>query len=181
MRSLIPIGLLLAALAARGEIVDRIAVAAGTQVITERELEREIRLTAFLNRETPDFGPAAKRAACERLIEQKLIRRELEMSRYPAAEPGAAEPLWEGIRKSRGLDTAGFAVDLAKAGLAEADLRQHLRWQITLLRFIEVRFRPAGGDPGDAGAGQKVDAEMNRWLKEARGRTRVQYFEEVLR
>jgi hypothetical protein len=62
------------------EIIDRIAVTVEKQVITESEIWRQIRITAFLNGEEPDFSSAAKRTMADRLVEQVLIRRELETS-----------------------------------------------------------------------------------------------------
>ena len=61
---------------ATAEIIDRVAVSVGNQVITEDQIGEEIRVTAFLNHETPDLSPAQKRRAAERLIEQALVRRD---------------------------------------------------------------------------------------------------------
>ena len=72
----------LAALAGRAEIIDRIAVSVGNRVITESDLDREIRVTAFLNDQKPDFSPENKRRTAERLVDQRLMRTELDMSRY---------------------------------------------------------------------------------------------------
>ena len=46
--------LLLVSVACRAEIIDRVAVVVGSGVITESEILREIRLTAFLNGEPLD-------------------------------------------------------------------------------------------------------------------------------
>ena len=45
----------------RAEIIDRVAVVVGKRVITESEIVREIRLTAFLNGAPLDFSAASKR------------------------------------------------------------------------------------------------------------------------
>ena len=42
--------------AAPAEILDRIAIAVGDRVITERQIVHEIRVAAFLNRETPEIS-----------------------------------------------------------------------------------------------------------------------------
>src|ERR1035441_10121619 len=77
------------AIAAPAEIIDRIAVSVGNRVITESDLHREIRGAAFLDGVKPDFSPAGQLATAQRMVEQVLIRRELEISRYPV--PSAAE------------------------------------------------------------------------------------------
>src|SRR5260370_21045608 len=67
------------------DIIDRIAVSVGNRVITISDIDRETRVTAFINGVKADLTPAGKRATAERLVEQKLIQRELETSRYPDA------------------------------------------------------------------------------------------------
>ena len=74
-------------------VVDRIAVTVGNQVITETEILREIALTAFLNGEKPSFTPDNKRKAADQLVEQKLVRKEMEMGRYPEATEDQAKEL----------------------------------------------------------------------------------------
>lgn len=127
---------------ARAEIIDRIAVSAGNSVITTSELDREIRVTAFQAGISPDLSPANRRAAAERMVEQKLIRREMDQSHYPLPQASEAEPLLQQLRATRYPNDAGFHQALADYGITEQDVKDELLWQLTLLRFIEVRFRP---------------------------------------
>jgi len=53
------------------EIIDRIAVSVGNQAVTTSDIDREIRVTALLNRSQPDFSPAARRATADRMVEQR--------------------------------------------------------------------------------------------------------------
>jgi hypothetical protein len=129
------------AAAARAETLDRIAVSVGSRVITATDVDREIRITALLNNQKPDFSPAAKRQAAERMVDQTLVRSELEANRYSpptAAETEAA--LAE--EKARYGNDAEYRRALAEYGVSEDDLKSRLTWQLTLLRFIDVRFRP---------------------------------------
>jgi hypothetical protein len=129
-------------LLSRAEIIDRIAVSVGTSVVTTSDLDREIRVTAFLNGVMPDFSPANKRGTAERMVEQTLVRRELETSRYPGPEPSAAEKELNEFR-TRHYPTAGeFARALQQDGITEKQVLDELLWQLTLLRFIQVRFQP---------------------------------------
>src|SRR3984885_14331955 len=70
----------------RAEIIDRIVITVGNQVITQSQIDDEIRVTAFLNRDKLDLTPDAKKQAASRLIEQALIKREMDLSRYPLPE-----------------------------------------------------------------------------------------------
>jgi hypothetical protein len=60
-------------------------------VITQSQLDDEIRLTAFLNRDMPDLSAAARKEAAGRLIEQALIKREMDISHYPLPELSDAD------------------------------------------------------------------------------------------
>jgi hypothetical protein len=128
--------------AGRAEIIDRIAVSIGNSVITTSELDREIRVTAFQNGEKPDFSPAHRREVAERMVDQQLIRREMDLSSYPLPDPMEAEPLLEQLRMSRYPSNAEFQKALADYGITEQDVKDELLRQLTLLRFIEGRFRP---------------------------------------
>ncbi|MGB7762986.1 MAG: hypothetical protein WBL61_24345, partial [Bryobacteraceae bacterium] len=102
LRSAAPIrlaALALAATLASAAIIDRIAVSVGSRVITSSDIEREIRVTAFLNGQPPDLSPAGKRAAAERMVEQRLVRHELETSRYPVPQPAEIEPALAAFRQ----------------------------------------------------------------------------------
>jgi hypothetical protein len=133
---------LLVASLASAAIIDRIAASVGNQVITESDLLREIRVTAFLNGAKPDFSPAGKRATADRMVEQKLIRRELQNSRYPVPGPAQVEPVLDKFKREHFPDDAAYRSALREYGITGADLKDLLLWQRTLLEFIEVRFRP---------------------------------------
>ncbi len=123
------------------EIIDRIAISVGNQVITESLLDEEIRLTAFLNHEKLDISVEERKKASGRLIEQALVKRDLDLSRYPLPEPKDADPLLHDVQ-------AGYAPEsqyrqmLQQYGITEEALKRRLLWQLTLLRFIDYRFRP---------------------------------------
>jgi hypothetical protein len=132
--------------AAPAEIIDRIAVTIGDRVITEQQLIHEIRIAAFLNRNTPDLSAAAKRAAAERLIKQELIRREMESTHYPMPEKGEADPLEQQIVGQYGGE-AKYVAGLQEYELTRDDVHEELWWQLTTLRFIDYRFKPAVNVP----------------------------------
>jgi len=150
----------------RAEIIDRIAVAVDNQVITESEMLREIRLTEFLNADPIDFSPATKKKAADRLIEQKLIRKEIGLGRYAELNPEGVLPLLNQIQTERFHGTEGYRQALEKYGITEEDLKTHLLWQLTLLHFIDVRFRP-----GVQVSDDDVRAYLESKLREMQGST----------
>lgn len=132
----------LAAVAMSGEVLDRVAVSVGTQVITESEVMEQLRVRAFLEGTAVKYGEDAKRDAADKLIQQTLIRREMETSRYAPADPALGDQLLASFKKDRFIDEAGYQKALEEARLTEADLRAAFLWQLTVLRFVEFRFRP---------------------------------------
>ena len=146
------------------EIVDRIAVSVGNQVITGSEILEEIRVSAFLSHEAPDFSVEQKRKAAERLIEQTLIRRDMEFSHYPAPEAAEADKVEQQIRGAY-PSVAEFNRELAKNQIGEDDLRRHLLWQLTLLRFLEYRFKPSVQVP-EADIKQYYERKLGEWRQQ---------------
>jgi hypothetical protein len=195
------------------EIIDRIAVSVGHRVISTSDLDLQIRVSAFLNGVKPDWSAAARRAMAQRMVEQTLIRTELETSNYPVPSIADVEPEFEAFRARFYPKPADFVQALAASGIAERDLKAELLWQRTLTQFIDLRFRPGvqvteeeirqyfstvveplakAAHPGATVelkdyrdeietklTGDRADAEMDKWLKEARKRTEVVIHEEV--
>ena len=128
-------------LSAHAEIIDRIAVTVDKIVITESDIVDQMRVAAFLNDEPLDLSAAARRQSARRLVEQALILREMEITRYPAPSLAEADLVLEQIRKRFG-STDGYQSKLDEYGIGEDDLRRSLLRQITTLRFIDFRFRP---------------------------------------
>ena len=143
MRLAPSISLLLVAAGLHAEIIDRIAVSVGNQAVTTSDIDREIRVTALLNRSQPDFSPAARRATADRMVEQRLILRELENSRYLAPPASEIDPILEKFKKDNFASDDAYFRALADAGIADRQVRDELLWQRRLLLFIDVRFRPS--------------------------------------
>ncbi len=135
---------ILAVLPAGAEVVDRVAVAAGTKVITESEIALRIRLTAFQNGELPDLSLPSRQQAAARLIDQKLIEREMEVGRYPhLQEPLTKKLLNEFLQENYNSDPAALVLALTEYALFPEDLEEDLARQADLLTFLNLRFRPA--------------------------------------
>jgi len=135
---------LLAPTAAPAVIVDRIAISAGDKIITESEIDQRIRLTAFQNQEKPDLSLASRRRAAQKLIDQKLIEREMDVGHYPRLEATGRKALLTAYEKTGyNSDPVALAKALAAYGLTPQDLEDDLGRQSDLLTFLNLRFRPA--------------------------------------
>lgn len=124
-------------------VLDRIVVTVGRQAITESDLRKEILLASFLNQAQPDFSNESRKAAAKRRIERALISAEIRAGQYPVPPLEEIEPALEALRKSRSASGASFQEALAHYGLTEPELRQYLQEQLTVLRFIDLRFGAA--------------------------------------
>jgi hypothetical protein len=139
MKKLMIATLALASLQA--EIVDRIVVTIDRRVITESQLDEELRVTALLDHQPLERDPEKRRAAADRLIEQGLVQKEMDLSRYPM-------PTHEDVIKYRAevAKQYGGASELEKAlaryAIKEDVLNEHLRFQLMTLRFLAYRFPP---------------------------------------
>lgn len=122
-----------------GEVIDRISVTVGKQVITESQVSEEIRCTAFLNGKPPDWSADNRAKTLNRLVDQTLIRREIETTRFPVASPDETAKMLAELKPT----IRDFGKSLAAAELTEAIVAKHLEWQLTFLRFVEYRFKPS--------------------------------------
>jgi peptidyl-prolyl cis-trans isomerase SurA len=123
------------------EIIDKIVITVANQVITQSQIDDEIRVTAFLNREKVDLSADARKQAAARLVEQALIKREMDISHYPLPELSDAGESLEALKATYSTESE-FQNALQASGITADELTLRLWWQLTLLRFIDYRFRP---------------------------------------
>lgn len=137
-------GLLLPCLAQGAVVLDRIAVIAANHVIKTSDIDRDIRLTDFLNRAPLDFSKKAKCDSAERLITQQMIRDEIITGGYRRPPESQAAQLETQLLHDRfGGSEQRLEIELKRYGLTEPELRDQLLWQLTVLEFINARFRPS--------------------------------------
>ena len=122
-------------------IVDRIVITVDREVITALQLEEEIRVTAFIEHGQPNFELESRRQAADRLVEQVLVKREMQLSRYPGPGEADVTAYLDTIIKSYGGE-ASFRSSLARAGLSEG---------VAVGDITTGRADCAGGDPATFG------------------------------
>jgi hypothetical protein len=141
------LSLALLALGGAGEastVVDRIAVVVGRRAIKTSDIDRDIRVASFLNRQEADNRADAKRKVAERLIDQELVRQDMVSGQYPMPTEKDVTDFLQRLKRDRFRNSeTEYRAALAKNRLTEEELRRHLLWQLTVLRFIDQRFRPA--------------------------------------
>lgn len=135
--------LLLACLCTAGEVIDRVAVSVGSKVITTNMIRRMIRLQAFVENSPVEYSPAKMKESAERLIDQALVRREIEITRYTSLSMAEAEEKVDLFLKRRNLTREQFRKNLEQYHFSEDDIRNEFLWQLTVMQFVEFRFRPS--------------------------------------
>ena len=155
------------ALLAHAEIIDRLAITVGRQVITELQLDEELRVSALLNQKPVDRSTSARRAAANRLIEQLLVRRDMELSRYPLPEPKDVDTYLQKVEEQLG-GPSQFQQLLSRYDLSEDTLRAHLALQLITLRFVEYRFKPEVA-VSDADVNAYYRREISDWSAQHTG------------
>jgi hypothetical protein len=124
---------------AQGAILDRIAVTVGRQVITESDVDRDLRVAAFLDRKPIDLSGEQKRKAADRLVDQLLILQEAEFSRVPLPDRADAERLIEPVKREYADD---YNAALKRYRITQNDVVEQLFAGVRALRYTDLRFRP---------------------------------------
>lgn len=172
------------ALLLQAEIVDRLAIVVGRQSVTELQLDEELRVTAFLNNQPVSRTPEARRAAADRLVEQLLLEREMELSRYEQADPKQLSAYLAQLQAAAG-GPARFEQALRDYNLSESALKEHLELQLEILRFVEYRFRSdvttSKGNIRKKILDEQADEALAAWLEESRKQVNIVYVDKSLR
>lgn len=131
--------ILTVALAARAAILDRIAVTVGRQVITESDVILDLRVAAFLDNRPVDLSGEQKRKVADRLVDQLLILQEADFGRVPPPGKAEAARLLEQVKSGYGAD---YRAALARYGIDEDDVIEHLLAGLRAMHYTDLRFRP---------------------------------------
>ena len=167
--------------------VDRVAVVVGKTVLTQSEVDDEVRLSALESGKPLDLSAPRRREAAERLVDQQLLRDEIHVTGFetPATD---ADALLRQFRQSHFASMPLYRAALVRYGVTEDELKRHLLWELTAVRFTEQRFRPleappdsdrANGADAAQAAGNSVDEQMETWLKQQRAATRIVFKQEA--
>jgi hypothetical protein len=124
-------------------VIDRIAVIVGKHAIKLSDIDRDLRVTGFLNREPLNMSSDARHKAAERLIDQVIIGDEIANGGYARPSSADVDAVLKRLESDRfaGSD-ARLRQALSPYGFTEDQLRAQLLWQLEVLRFIDQRFRP---------------------------------------
>jgi hypothetical protein len=157
------------------QVIDRVAVVVGNDVITETEVLQEARLEAFLNQAPLDLGAAGRRAAADRLVNQQLVKNEMTVGAYPEPTEAEVEGALKSFRQEHFNSIPTYRASLEKYGITEDQLKRHLKWQLAAIHFTDQRFNTGEASGANRAAPGGADDPFEAWLKQARAQTKIQF------
>jgi len=128
-----------------GEVIDGVVASVNRRPILRSDWDEAVAFEAFMRQRPVSQMTAADRVlALQRLIDRQLLKAQMGDASY--MQP-ADEALQQDIAKLRaqlrnGNDAAAWQRLLASYGLTEDIVKQHLRTEVQVMNFVEVRLRP---------------------------------------
>ena len=122
-----------------GDVVDRVLVTVNGEVVTESDIRWEIALDPDI--EPLDLSAENRRSMLERVIDQRILIQEA--SKVPQ-NPPTDEQIQQYIRNTfieRFASAEAFRTRIRKVGLDLATLREIVGRRLTLLKYVDFRFR----------------------------------------
>ena len=134
------------ALTRNGEVIDRIIATVNGRVILQSDLDEALCFEALVqNRPLSKFSDEDRRAVLDRLIDQELLREQMNSADFAhASDAEVATRVSETRKLYPGVATPeAWRALLSSYHLTEKELASHVRQQIDLLRLVDARLRPA--------------------------------------
>jgi len=119
------------------KVVDRVVARVEEEIILQSDVEQLARYQSLVD------GKAESEAQIlDRLIDQWIVKKEAEASRFPAASEADIEREMRRLERSF-ANKEDFVAQREKTGLTEAELLQIVTAQAYLSNYLDSRFRPS--------------------------------------
>ena len=129
-----------------GEVIDRIVATVNGRIILQSDWDQALCYEALLSgRALSFFTDEDRRAVLDRLIDQELLAEQMKSASFKhASEEDAAEEIAEARKLHPDAVTAeGWQALLARYGVTEKALLDHVEQQIDHMRLVDAHLRPA--------------------------------------
>lgn len=129
-----------------GEVIDRVVATVNGRAILQSDWDEALSYEALLNGQPlSQFTDDDRRAVLDRLIDQELLG---EQTKSAAIQEVSRDEAAKRVVEARKLypeaaTDAGWRALLARYGLTENDLIDHVQRQIDLMRQVDARLRPS--------------------------------------
>ena len=125
------------------ELLDRVAITVGLEVITEQEIYEQVRITAFLDGKEPVFTQQALRDTADRMVMQRLLLLDMRSNGFPMPTEEEVEAAMAASQKQYWGSNEAFERSTREANLDPLAIRLFLRAAVATLKYVDFRFRPA--------------------------------------
>lgn len=128
-----------------GDVIDRIVATVNRHIILQSDWDAALDFEAFTaGKLVEQLSLSERKAALDRLIDQELLREQIQAADFPHASAEEISKHVDQVRKQySGSETdPGWQATLARYHLTEAELRSRLALQLDLLRLVDARLRP---------------------------------------
>jgi peptidyl-prolyl cis-trans isomerase SurA len=129
-----------------GDVLDRIVATVNGHIILQSDWDDALRFQAFEDgRPLDQMPPAEHKAALDRLIDQELLREQMHSSEFQHASDGEVAQRIQEIHQlyAEAATAQGWQAVLARNGLSENELKQHVSQQLDMMRLVDARLRPS--------------------------------------
>ncbi|MCZ2156207.1 MAG: SurA N-terminal domain-containing protein [Bryobacterales bacterium] len=127
----------------RGELLDRIAITVGQDVITEQEIYEQLRIAAFLNGTKPEFTQQELRDTADRIVMQRLVLQDMKANGFALPTDEEVRAALAQSQQSLWGSATAFEQAAKDAGLPTEALKDFLYKMVATEKYIDFRFRPA--------------------------------------
>jgi len=129
-----------------GEVIDAIAATVNNHIILQSDWDDEVRYECLMSgRPVESLSAADRGAALDRMIEQELLREQMNVADFKLADPAEIEKQLESVKQAYPADHNGesWSAALARYQLSDDEVRTHVALEFNQLRLIDARLRPS--------------------------------------
>ncbi|MBW8869654.1 MAG: SurA N-terminal domain-containing protein [Acidobacteriales bacterium] len=129
-----------------GEVIDRIVATVNGHIILQSDWDEALCYQALITgRAVSLFSDEDRRAVLDRLIDQELLGEQMKSASFShASQAEAAAEVAEARKLHPEVVTdEGWQQLLARYGLTEKTLTEHVQQQIDLMRLVDAHLRPS--------------------------------------
>jgi hypothetical protein len=137
------VALLLMALAGHAELLDRIAITVGKDVVTEQQIYEQLRIAAFLDGAKPEFTQQQLRDTADRMVLQRLVLQDMQANGFPLPTGEEVEQALRDSREKHWGSAAGFDQAARDANVSREAVTDFLSRLVATIKYIDFRFKPA--------------------------------------
>lgn len=125
------------------ELLDRVAITIGLDVITEQEIYEQLRIASFLEGQPPEATQQKLREVADRMVMQRLVLVDMKANGFPPPTKEEMQAALQSSWQQHWGSRQAFLEAAAKAGLKDETIDTFLSGMVATMKYIDFRFRPS--------------------------------------